>query len=486
MTQTTRRDFIKTGTIAGAGFLVSAGNSYKPARASTLQSVAVAGIGVGGKGGGDIQQAGIYGKVVALCDVDKNILENQHKNFPDARVFADFREMFAEMGDKFDACTISTPDHMHTVQTVMAMKAGKHVYTQKPLTRTIYEARYLGELAKKMKICSQMGNQGSTEDFLRKTAAQIRAGVIGNIKEVHIGTNRPIWPQGPNRDLTIAKFAADIKKKDPDIADDEIAEKQKQIKEALARLNWDLWIGVAPMREYWPGLYHTFAWRGWWDFGTGALGDMACHNVNMAFKGCELKNPTSVVATSSGHDFNSFPARSICTFEFPANDWRGPIKFVWYDSKQGPTQEIFAEYGFNGPLDNGTLVIGEKGAAFNGKFQEKGGKVIEPLKDVECVLAPVDEKNTSADPRNKFEWFNAIWQNKPDICWSNFPNHAGPLTETILLGNLAIWAANKADVPGEKIEWDAVNLKVTNLDKIKTPGVADLVHPKYRKGYEQI
>ncbi|MDO5581494.1 MAG: Gfo/Idh/MocA family oxidoreductase [Planctomycetia bacterium] len=487
MSKKTRRDFLKTSAVAGSGFLVCAGNSRKAARASALQSVAVAGIGVGGKGAGDIQQAGFYGKVVALCDTDSRILENQQKNFPGAKTFADFREMFSAMGDKFDACTVSTTDHMHTVQTAMALKAGKHCYTQKPLTRSIYEARYLGDLAKKTGLCTQMGNQGSTDDGLRKTAAQLKAGILGEIKEVHVWTNRPIWPQGPNRDLSLAKFSAKIKKDDPDIADDEIAEKKKQIDTALKTLNWDLWLGVAPQRDYWPGIYHPFSWRGWWDFGTGALGDMACHNVNMPFKGCDLRNPISVVATSSGHDFNSFPAQSVCEFLFPAANGHGPIKFVWYDSKQHPMAEQMAAYGFDKFSENaGCFIVGEKGAHLDHQFKAKGGKPIDLLKDVPCELAPIDEKHAGNDPRHKFEWFNAIWENKPERCWSNFPNHAGPLTETILLGNLAIWTASEPGVQGEKIEWDAANIKVTNLDKLKTKGVAELVHPKYKEGYEQI
>ena len=495
-TNRSRRDFLKTSSIAGAGFLVASGNQMKLARANALESVAVAGVGVGGKGGGDIQQAGRYGKVVALCDVDKNALAGQAKNFSDAKTFVDFRDLFAEMGDKIDAVTVGTTDHMHSPITAMALKAKKHCYTQKPLTRTIGEARYLGNLARTSGVCTQMGNQGSVGDRLRKNAAQLRAGVIGNILEVHTRTNRPIWPQGPNRDMTIEKFSAQIKKDDPDIADDEIAEKKKQIAEALKNVNWPLWLGVAPFREYWPGLYHTFAWRGWWDFGTGALGDMACHNVNMVFKGTDLKNPTSVVATSSGHDFNSFPARSICKFEFPANDWRGPITYTWYDSGQAPSPESIAKYKFpEVDWGNGSLVIGEKGAMLVGGqsdvapiIRDADGKEIPALPEdqTDFVLAPTDEKASDNDTRNKLEWFTAIWQNKPEICWSNFPNHGGPLTETILLGNLAIWAAHEPEKWGEKIEWDAEKLIVKNLDSLKTPGVADLVRPKYGEGYDQI
>ena len=488
MTKFTRRDFLKTSTVAGAGFLVASGNQKKIARASALQSVAVAGVGVGGKGAGDIQQAGLFGKVVALCDVDKGTLASMGENFPDAKQYVDFRDMFAEMGDKFDALTCSTTDHMHTVITAMGLKAKKHCYTQKPLTRTIGEARYLSNLAKAAGVCTQMGNQGSTDDNLRKNAAQYRAGILGEIKEVHVMTNRPIWPQGPNRDMTLEKFAKQIREEDPDIAEDEIAEKKAQIDAALEKVDWKLWLGTAPYREYWPGLYHTFAWRGWWDFGTGALGDMACHNVNMIFKGLELKNPTSVVATSSGHDFNSFPAQSISKFEFPANDWRGPLTFYWYDSSQTPAPEPGKKYGFDFQDVNGTFVIGEKGAGYNGTFHAEGGAEIPrlPEEKTDFVLAPTDEKAADADARHKLEWFTAIWEGKPEICWSNFPNHAGPLTETILLGNLAIWAAAEPGKWGEKVEWDAENLIVKNLDSLKTPGVADLVRPKYQPGYENI
>ena len=491
-----RRDFLKTSTVAGAGFMVAAGNFKKIARASALESVAVAGVGVGGKGGGDIQQAGKYGKVVALCDVDSNTLASQGKNFPDAKLFADFREMFAEMGDKFDAMTVGTTDHMHGPITAMGLKAKKHCYTQKPLTRTIGEARYLRNLAIEAGVCTQMGNQGSVNDRLRKNAAQLRAGVIGNILDVHSRTDRPIWPQGPNRDLTLEKFSKAIREEDPDIADDEIAEKEKQIAEALKTVDWKLWLGVAPLRDYWPGLYHPFAWRGWWDFGAGALGDMACHNINMVFKGTDLKDPTSVVATSSGHDFNSFPARSVCKFEFPANEWRGPITYTWYDSSQAPSPESIAKYKFpDVDWTNGSLVIGEKGAMLIGGqsdvapiIRDASGNDIPSLSEdkTDFVIAPTDESASDNDTRHKLEWFTAIWENKPEICWSNFSNHGGPLTETVLLGNLAIWAAHEPDKWGEKIEWDAQKLIVTNLDSLKTQGVAELVRPKYAEGYDPI
>ena len=290
---------------------------------------------------------------------------------------------------------------------------------------------------------------------------------------------------------------AKMKKDDPEIAEDEIAEKKKQIAEALKNLDWDLWLGTAPKREFWPGIYHSFAWRGWWDFGSGSLGDMACHTANMPYGACDLKNPTTVVAESSGHDFNSFPAMSKIWFEFPANDWRSATTFTWYDSKVKPEAALLESFGIGSgdvPATNsGSLIVGEKGAVYSPDDYAqryfvlgKGGAKIEEMKDVEFRAAPSDDKSKNFDTRNQLEWFTAIWENKPELCWSNFPNHAGPLTETILLGNLAVWTAPKAGVRGEKIEWDAVNLKVTNIKDIKTPGVEELVHPKYKNGYEQI
>lgn len=496
--RTSRRTFLKVSAVTGAGFLVASGNSVRPARASALESVAVASIGVGGKGSSDMMNAATYGRVVALCDVDKRTLEGAASNFKDAKSFPDFRDLFAEMGDKIDACTISTPDHMHTAPTAMAIKAKKHCYTQKPLTRTIYEARYLGDLARDNGVCTQMGNQGSSFDSMRNIVSQVKAGLIGDIKEVHIWTNRPVWPQGPNRNETLEKFAAKIRKEDPDIAEDEIEEKKKQLTRDLSNLDWELWLGVAPHRDYWPGIYHSFSWRGWWDFGSGSLGDMACHTANMPYGACELKNPTRVIAESSGHDYNSFPAMSKIWFDFPATDWRSAVAVIWYDSKVRPSAELLEKYGIgSGSIPNtpsGSLIVGEKGVIYSPDDYAQsyfvlgeGGKAIAELPGIEYRSAPSDEKSiNNFDLRNQFEWFTAIWENKPELCWSNFPNHAGPLSETILLGNLAVWTAAQEGVRGEPIEWDAKNLKVKNIAELKTPGVELLVHPKYRDGYEQI
>ena len=496
MRKTTRRDFLKTSTIAGAGFLVAAGNTARPARASALEGIAVADFGVGGKGGSDTANAACYCNTVVVCDVDKNTLAGAQETYKDAKAFVDFREAFDTMGDKFDACTISTPDHMHTCITAMAIKAGKHCYTQKPLTRTIGEARYLGNLAKKYGVCTQMGNQGSSFDSMRNIVTQVKHGVIGDIKDVYVWTNRPVWAQGPNRDMTMEKFIAQVKAENPDdeeVVNDEIEEKKKQIAEALEVLDWDLWLGTAPKREFWPGIYHSFQWRGWWDFGSGSLGDMACHTANMPYGACELKNPTRVVAESTGHDFNSFPAGCKIWFDFPANDWRGPVNFTWLDCKVLPDPTLFEKYHIENPTESGSLIVGEKGAVYspddyaaNYLLVDNNGNPMDEIPGLEYRSAPTDERSGNFDTRNMLEFVTAIREGKPELCWSNFPNHAGPLTETILLGNLAVWTANEAGKRGETIEWDAENLIVTNLDSLKTPGVAELVRPKYADGYDQI
>lgn len=483
-TNQSRRHFLQTSAVAASGFLAFAGNAPKPVRASALQDLAVAGIGIGGKGHGDITQAGYYARVLAVCDVDRNTLEGVGKEFPDAKQYVDYRELFAEMGDKIDAATISTTDHMHAVQTAAAMKLGKHVYTQKPLTRTIWEARRLAQLAKEKNLCTQMGNQGSAEQSLRDNAAQLRAGVIGAVKEVHISTDRPIWPQGPNRKMTLQRFSDEAKAADAASADAKIDEMKAKIAEAHKRLEWDLWLGVAPEREFWPGIYHSFVWRGWWDFGTGALGDIACHSCNHTFKAFGLYNPVYAQATSSGHDFDSFPLKSVVEIGFGPTESRGAAKFVWYDGNTPIPKSVYEKYGVE---NAGMVVIGEKGAAFGGSFKAEGGAEIPRLENVEPYrAAALDEAHSDGDSRHKKEWIDAIREGKPENCWSNFVDNAGPLTETVLMGNLAVWTASEADQPGERIEWDPATMSVTNADKIKTPKTLDLIKPTFREGYPEL
>lgn len=490
MSKNSRRNFIKTSSfLAGAGYFATAGTRTALSN-SALEKLNVASFGVGGKGGSDSNNAARFGNVVAICDVDRNTLESKgaSQGFTEAERFTDYRELFAKFGKNLDIVTVSTPDHMHAPITLEAMRLGASCYTQKPLTRTIYEARLLAEVAKETGVCTQMGNQGTALDTSREAIAQIRSGVLGTLKEVYAWSNRPVWAQGPGRRMTMSKFIEQAKEEDSEGAGELIAAKKEEIAKALERLDWEAWIGVAPFREYWPGLYHSFQHRGWWDFGTGALGDMACHQLTVPFASCGLRDPISVVAKTSGHDFDSFPASSVIKFEFPETSERPAIPFWWYDRKGNkPPMEVFTNWGIDKVSDSGVMVVGEKGAFYSS--DDYCGRYV--LKGVDKVNVDFEkaEDHGGFDVNNMYELFRAKMAGDPKICHSNFVDRAGPLTETILLGNLAVWAAAKGGADGEmgewgeKVEWDAKNLKVTNLASLKTPGVADLIKPNYRQGY---
>jgi predicted dehydrogenase len=391
---------------------------------------------VSGKGTEDSTDAGRFGEMVAICDVDERPLSAAAERWPKAAKFFDFREMLDKMGKRIDAVTVSTPDHCHAPAALMAMRMGKHCFVQKPLTRTMYEARLLGQVAREQKVATQMGNQGTASSNLRRAAALLRAGALGKVSAVHVWTNRPIWPQGIARPKEVP---------------------------APANLKWNLWIGPAPFRPYGEG-YHPFKWRGWWDFGSGALGDIACHSVNMAYMGLDLQHPSAVVATTSGHNRDSYPSWSIITFEFPAKGGRPAVKLFWYDGGKFPPDELLDG---RKPSDNGCCVVGDKGKLYApGGYADNDLQFLGGARDMKVEFP--------RSPGHFEEWVNAIRGGPPAM--SNFPNYAGPLTEVVLLGNLAVWAADKGE--GKRIEWDAKNLKTLNA-----PEVEHLVRPVYRKGY---
>jgi len=433
-----RRMFLKSSAALGAGYWIAGGLPAQESK-SPNERIRFACIGVEGKGRSDSDNAAQHGDVVAICDVDSDRVNRAgDKRFPRAKRFADFRKLLEEMESSIDAVTVSTPDHMHAPAALMAMRMGKHCFCQKPLTRTVYEARLMGQVARDNNLATQMGNQGTADDSLRRAAAWLRAGAIGKVREVHVWTNRPIWPQGIPR-LAPAPC--------PD------------------NLDWELWVGAAPMRPYGrpqPGTegkpYHPFNWRGWWDFGSGALGDMACHEINMAFMGLELRNPTSIRAESSGHNHDSFPKASQVTYEFPANAWRDPVKLVWYDGGNAPSRELCEG---KDPGKSGKLVVGDKGKLWGYGELLGGGE-------------PMDVKFPKS-PGHVQEWVDAIRGGKPAM--SNFPDYAGPLAEIVLAGNLAVWLADKNGSPA-KIEWDAANLRANNADALEP-----LLKPVYRPGY---
>ncbi|REJ66691.1 MAG: gfo/Idh/MocA family oxidoreductase [Planctomycetota bacterium] len=429
MARATRRTFLKTSAITTAGFWVAGGLRADDSR-SANERIQFASIGIGGKGDSDSLNAARLGDMVAVCDIDTQRLEQAARKLKAKDTFVDFREMLDTLGDKIDAVTISTPDHTHAPAAAMAMKLGKHCFCQKPLTHSIFEARELARLAKEHNVATQMGNQGTSNAGLREAAAMIQAGVLGDVSEVHVWTDRPIWPQGNERPDPTPK---------PD------------------HVEWDLWVGPAPMREYATG-YHPFKWRGYWDFGTGSLGDMACHIMNMPFMGLDLRNPISVEAETPGHNGDSFPRWSTIRYEFAANDKRPALTLYWYDGTKMPNPELFLGADIN---KNGALVVGEKGTLYS---PEPYGREFKLLGGAQPVK--VDFVKSRGHVR---EWVDAIKGGEPAV--SNFPDYAGPLTETVLLGNLAVWS-------GKKAEWDAEKMEAKNA-----PELASIVRREYREGY---
>jgi len=442
-----RRTFLATSS-AVAGYWVAPGlrAEDKPAT-SANEEIRFACVGVGGKGQSDSADAGRSGRVVAVADVDANQLRRAENAFKGAKPYGDFRVMLDEMGKEFDAVTVSTPDHAHVIAAAQAMNLGKHCFCQKPLTRAIAEARLLGELARGKGLATQMGNQGTAADSLRRAASFIQSGGLGNVKEVHVWTNRPVWPQGGGR---------------PGEAS------------VPGHLNWDVWLGPAPARPFGNG-YHPFSWRGFWDFGTGALGDMACHTFNMPFMALNLRDPASVQATTSGHNRETYPKWSIIDFDFPTLGERAAVKVKWYDGGKLPDQALFAGYPEEQgrpfrPANSGVLVVGEKDTLYApGDYCEKGFALKSGTAPGEIAF----EKS----PGHFQEWIRAI-KGGP-AARSNFPDYAGPLTETILLGNLAVWAAEAPEAPGKKVEWDPKGMVATN-----GPELAEIVRPKYREGWK--
>jgi hypothetical protein len=453
-----RRHFLQTTSLGAGGFLFGAPAIVRGQNLNSRLNIAC--IGVGGKGDSDVDEAAACGgKIVGLCDVDAGMLGKKSGQYPDAKKFIDFRKMLEEMDKSIDAVTISTPDHLHGVAAMMAMKMGKHVYCQKPLTQTVFEARELRRVAAEMKLATQMGNQGSAADGLRRAVEVVQAGVIGKPLELHVWSNRPIWPQGMGRPTGESPV--------PD------------------SLDWNLWLGPAQHRPYVDGAYHPFKWRGWSDFGTGALGDMACHTVNMPFRALKLGYPTVVECeVASRIQSESYPLSSRIRFEFPERDGLPPLKFWWYDGSPNsdnkplrPYPEIVRDViAMEGKFpDSGCLIIGDKGQLFSpddygAKFFLKleGEKSFtDGFKHEAAVAVP---ESIPRSPGHNQEWFDMMKNGTP--AYSNF-DIAGYLTEIILLGCIALRVGE-----GVKMEWDGPGMKSPNC-----PEAAQFVKRSERVGW---
>lgn len=429
----TRRTLLKGAAAGGVGLLILR-DSRMAFAADANDKLNMAIIGCGGRGGGNLDGVSSQ-NIVALCDTDDNITAEKGKGFPNAKRFADFRVMLDKMGNQIDAVVVSTPDHTHATAAAMAMRMGKHVYCEKPLTHTIHEARVLRDLARKHKLATQMGNQGTAASGMREAVEAIRAGVLGQVYEMHVWSNRPVWPQGLPRPKDTAPVPAN--------------------------LHWDLWIGPMPYRPYHPS-YQPFNWRGWLDFGTGAIGDMGCHTVNMPFMALDLRDPISVEAEVHEMTDDSFPKHSIVRYSFGQRGKLRPMRMFWYDGGLKPSPDIL--FGRDLP-GSGLVLIGEKGTLFSPDDYGSSYELL-PAENFKDIKKP--EPTLPRSPGHHEEWIRACKGGEPAM--SNF-DYAAALTETMLLGDLAVRM-------GEPIYWDAKNMRAINCPK------ADyFVNRPYRKGW---
>ncbi len=452
-TNITRRDFIR-GTAAAAAFTIIPRSVLGgPGNTAPSDKLNIAGVGIGGMGKENIKACESE-NIVALCDVDWNYAADVFKQYPNAKKYKDFRKMLDEQKD-IDAVVVATPDHAHAVVAMAAMQRGKHVYVQKPLTRTVYEARMLTEAARKNKVATQMGNQGHSGEGIRLICEWIWNGAIGNVREVHCWTDRPVWPQGIDR--------------------------PKDTPPVPETLDWDQWIGPAPYRPYNPA-YHPFNWRAWLDFGAGALGDMGCHVMDPPFWALKLKYPVSVEASHSYDvremwkrvdNTESYPRASIVHYQFPAREGMPPVKLHWYDGGILPEQPENLEPGRNisklGSDGSGTLFMGDKGVLVCGCYGGSPRLIPESkMKEFEQPSKTLPRIDGGEDGHER-DWIRACKGGKPAS--SNF-DYSGPLTETVVMGNLAMLN------PGKKLIWDGEKMKVTNDEQANT-----YVNVPYRDGW---
>lgn len=439
-----RRNFLlHTGGALAAASILPQMAGAQAASGGAPRKIRVASIGVGGRGRNAVEACS-QEEIVAFCDVDDARAAETYEKYPQVPRYKDYRVMLKELGDKIEAVTISTPDHSHFPAAMLAISMGKHVYVEKPLTHTIEEARMLRQAAEKKKVITQMGNQGHAHEGPRLLKEWVQAGILGEVKEVHSWTNRPIWPQGMGKRPDHSQFIPVVPK----------------------TLDWDLWLGPAEERPYDPA-YAPFSWRGWWDYGTGALGDMACHIMDGAFFALDLGYPTAVEAISSPSTKETPPKASVITYTFPARGSMPPLKYTWYDGEIMPRLPVDV-LETTKVENNGTLLIGSKATVLCDTYYGSVRIVPEAkMKEMGPKLPPKTLPRVKGDSFK--EWFDGIREGKQP--GSNF-SYSGPLTEVVLLGNLAIRT-------GYALQWDGPNMKVTNVEAPNK-----LVRKSYRKGFE--
>ena len=447
----TRRNFLK-GALAGGAGLLFLRDSRLAFGFEANEKLSIAIIGCGGRGESNLGL--VSGEnIVALCDTNDGVTAKAARRFPQAKVYADFRRMLDDMHKQIDAVVVSTPDHTHAVASMMAMEMGKHVYCEKPLAHSIYEARMMRDTARKHKVATQMGNQGTARNGFRESVEVVRSGAIGDIFEVHVWSNRPTWPQGVDRP-----------RETPPTPDN---------------LHWDLWLGPAPKRPYSPA-YEPFAWRGWKDFGTGALGDMGCHTLNLPFMSLDLGSPSYIEAEVHEITAETYPKSSIITYLFPARGNLRSLRLKWYDGGLKPADDLLYSmyprksglkpgqglpYGMRAP-ESGALIRGTKGLMYSTDDYGSGYELL-PKEDFVDFKKP--EPTMPRSPGHHEEWIRACKGGEPTMC--NF-GYGAALTEMLLLGNLAI-------LTGEPITWDSQNMRAVNC-----PKADEYISRPYRKGWK--
>ncbi|MDR7130021.1 putative dehydrogenase [Algoriphagus sp. 4150] len=474
----TRRDFIKNAAIASSFMIVPRHVLGGVGFIAPSDQLNLAAIGAGGKGASDIRNASVNGRerVTALCDVDfSGSAKASVERFPDAKRYADFREMLDKEKD-IDAVTISTPDHVHGPAAKYAMERGKHVYVQKPMTHNIKEARMLTEMARSQKVVTQMGNQGGSNELLKMVQKWVDDDKIGKISKVEVWTNRPVWPQG-------GAFPKPQPGTKPDA------------------LNWDLWLGPSPEIPYTPEL-HPFSWRGWWNYGTGALGDVGCHLIDIPFRTLGLHYPTdaecSVGSVYSGmwtpdYHPDGCPASSFITLNFAATaKSKSPITMTWMDGGIKPAHPdiIPTDHEIGGGA-NGVLIIGEKGIISTNINDSSPLMPKLYLNDGTQEFGPETEENIEPEYGHQRKWVDAckagFGSEEHKGLTSSF-DYAGPMTETVLMGNLAIrsYMLRRENSKGQpefygrkKLLWDGDKLLITNFEEAN-----QFVGRTYRKGWE--
>lgn len=475
-----RRTFLRNSAIASSFFIVPRHVLGGPGFLAPSDQLVLAAIGAGGKGRSDIKNASVNGreKVAALCDVDfSGSAKASIENFPKAKRYADYREMLDKEKD-IDAVTISTPDHVHAPAAAYAMERGIHVYVQKPMTHNIREARRLTEMAREKKIVSQMGNQGGSNPLLDMVQGWVNSGKLGKISKVQIWTNRPVWPQG----FAMPEPAPSEKPKD---------------------LYWNLWLGPAEYMDYTPKL-HPFNWRGWWDFGTGALGDVGCHLIDIPFRTLGLKYPKDAECSvgavytqmwNAEYNPEGCPATSFITLHFDATDKTGsPIEMTWSDGGIRPAHPeiIPADHDIGGSNSaNGVLIIGEKGIISTNINDSSPLMPKLYLADGTTEFGPEVEESDEPEYGHHRKWVDACkagFGSKEHKALTSSFDYAGPMTETVLMGNLAIrsYMLRRENSQGKmeffgrkKLLWDGDNMKITNLEEAN-----QFVGRTYRDGWK--